>query len=170
MTAPTAGAFTTFPQGPGQTPDNLTALPNNQALGLGIVGSANIDGKDFKIGIVKITTGTVPGSPNGTGTASLYLAIGEDGTNFTDGLNPNSTNGSAQGALFITSQSLGFMLVQKIACPASNTAYVFNAFSLLQKLSYVPTFFGLYVVNNTGATFGTSAAGFLAGYKAITFN
>jgi hypothetical protein len=170
MTAPTTGSFTTFPQGPGQATDNLTGLANNQTKGLGIVGTATIDAKDYKIGVVKITTGTVPGSPSGTGTASLYLAISEDGTNFTDGLNPNSTDGVAQGNLFITSQSLGSMLVQRVYCPASNTAYVFNAFSVLQKVGYVPTFFGLYVVNNTGAAFSVTAANFLAGYKLITFN
>ncbi len=169
MTAPTAAAFTTFPQGPGQTPDNLTALPNNSALGLGIIGASGTDAKDIKVGSVLITTGTVPGSPNGTGTASLYLAISEDGTNFTDGLNPNSTSAAAQSALFVTSQSLPLMLVQRIACPASATQYRFNAFSVLQKLNYVPTFFGLYVVNNTGGAFGVSSAGFLAGYKLITY-
>lgn len=170
MTTPTAAAFTTFPQGPGQATDNLTGLANNQAKGFGIVGTATIDAKDYKIGVVKITTGTVPGSPNGTGAASLYLAISEDGVNFTDGLNPNSTDGAGQANLFITSQSLPFMIVQRIACPASNTAYVFNAFSVLQKIGYVPTFFGLYGVNNTGASFSATASGFIAGYKLITFN
>jgi hypothetical protein len=170
MTAPTVAAFTTFPLGPGQTPDNLTALPNNSARGLGIIGTATVDAKDIKIGSVLITTGTVPLSPSGTGTASLYLAISEDGVNFTDGLNPNSTDAAAQGALFVTSQSLPLMLVQRIACPVSAKQYNFNPFSVLQKLNYVPTFLGLYVVNNTGAAFGTVASGFLAGYKLITFN
>ena len=169
MTAPTVSAFTTFPQGPGQVTDNLTGLANNQTKGLGIVGSA-VDAKDYKVGVVKVTTGTVPGSPSGTGTASLYLAIGEDGANFTDGLNPNSTDGVGQGNLFITSQSLGVMLVQRIACPASNTSYLFNAFSVLQKVAYVPTFFGLYVVNNTGAALSATAGNFIAGYRLITFN
>jgi hypothetical protein len=170
MTAPTASAFTTFPQGPGQATDNLTGLLNNQTKGLGIVGSSATDAKDIKIGCVKITTGTIPGSPSGTGTASLYLAISEDGTNFTDGLNPNSTDGVAEGNKFITSQSIGSMLIQKLACPASNTTYIFNSFSVVQKIGYVPTFIGLYVVNNTGATFSATAANFLAGYKLITYN
>jgi fructose-specific phosphotransferase system IIC component len=60
-------------------------------------------------------------------------------------------------------------LVQRIFCPASATQYRFNAFSVLQKLGYVPTFLGLYAVNNTGAQFSAVAAGFLAGYKLITF-
>lgn len=170
MTAPTVSAFTTFPQGPGQTPDNITGLANNSALGLGVIGSNIIDYKDIKIGSVLITTGTVPNSPSGTGSASLYLAISEDGANFTDGLNPNSTNVAQQNAIFITSQSLGFMLVQRIFCPASATQYRFNAFSVLQKLGYVPTFLGLYVVNNTGGTFSAVSSGFLAGYRLITFN
>lgn len=171
MTAPTAAAFTVFPRGPGQTPDNITGLLDVQAKGLGIVGSANVDAKDYKVGCVKITTGTIPGSPNGTGTASLYLAISEDGTLFTDALDPNSTNGVAEANKFITSQSVGLMLVQRIACPASGTAYLFNAFSVFQKLGgYMPTFFGLYVVNNTGAQFNAVAANFTAGYKLITYN
>jgi hypothetical protein len=170
MVAPTAGSFTTFPQGPGQVTDNLTGLANNQTRGLGIVGTSTVDAKDVKVGVVKITTGTVPSSPNGTGTASLYLALSEDGVTFTDGLNPNSTDGVAQGNLFITSQSLANMLVQRIFCPASATSYLFNAFSLVQKLGYVPTFFGLYVVNNTGASFSATSSNFLAGYKLITFN
>ncbi len=170
MTAPTVAAFTTFPQGPGQVTDNLTGLANNSALGLGIVGTALVDAKDIKIGSVLITTGTVPLSPNGTGSASLYLAISEDGTNFTDGLLPNSTNAAVESGKFITSQSLALMLVQRIFCPVSATQYRFNPFSVLQKLGYVPTFVGLYAVNNTGAQFSAVAAGFLAGFKLITFN
>jgi hypothetical protein len=170
MTAPTPAVFTVFPLGPGQVTDNLTGLANNSALGLGIIGTANVDSKDIKIGSVLITTGTVPLSPNGTGTASLYLAIGEDGVNFTDGLNPNSSNAAQESSKFVTSQSLPLMLVQRIACPASATQYRFNAFSVLQKLNYVPTFVGLYVVNNTGAQFSTVAAGFVAGFKLISFN
>lgn len=170
MTAPTAAAFTTFPQGPGQATDNLTGLANNSALGLGIIGTASIDAKDIKVGSVLITTGTVPGTPNGTGSASLYLAISEDGVNFTDGLNPNSTNAAQQSTIFISAQSLPLMLVQRIFCPVSATQYRFNPFSVLQKLNYVPTFVGLYVVNNTGGQFGTTAAGFVAGFKLITFN
>ena len=170
MTAPTAAVFTVFPQGPGQVTDNLTGLPNNTALGLGIVGVAGVDAKDYKIGCVAITTGTVPGSPTGTGTASLYLAISEDGVNFTDKLNPNNTNTAQEVTKFAQSQSLASMLVQKIFCPASNTQYFFNAFSILQKLGYVPTFFGLYVANNTGGTFGLTSSGFIAGFKTIAFN
>lgn len=170
MTAPTPGPFTTFPQGPGQGTDNLTGLPNNSALGLGIIGTATVDAKDIKIGSVLITTGTVPLSPNGAGSASLYLAISEDGVNFTDGLNPNSTNAAQQSALFVTSQSLPAMLIQRIFCPASATQYRFNPSSVLKVCLYVPTFIGLYVVNNTGAQFSAVAAGFGAGYKLITYN
>jgi|SRR5215469_6156389 len=172
MTAPTVSPFTVFPQGPGQPIDNLTGLINRQAKGLGVVGSATVAADDYKIGVIKITTGTVTNSPSGTGTVSLYLALSEDGVTFTDGLDPNSQDGAGQAnILSVTSQSLATMLIQRINTPASNTMYMFNAFSLKQKLGfYVPTFFGIYVANTSNGQLSTVAANFLAGYKVITPN
>ena len=169
MSKPTAAVFSAFPHGPGQSPDAMTSLPNGQIKGLGVVGLGGNDPKDYKVGCIRITTGTIPGSPSGSGTAALYLATSEDGVIFTDNLDPNSTNGAAQLTLFVAGQKIAQNLIQQITCRASATAYYFDAFSVLQRIGYVPTFFGLFVMNNTGAAFATTATAFVAGYKQIDF-
>jgi hypothetical protein len=103
---------------------------------------------------------------------SLYLIGSEDGTHWPDGLDPNSTDGSigtGQGAKFISSQSVGRHLVQSIACPASSTTYQFDTFSIYLKLGWMPTFWGLFISNNTGAAFDATASNFSALQTLVTF-
>lgn len=179
MAAPGIAALAaSFPRGPGQTPDNLTGLPNVNVRGLGVQGAGTIGGSatqyyDCKVGSIWIKTGAaVPGSPNGTGSAKIFVVGSEDGTHWPDGLDPNSTDGSTttgQGKLFISSQSVGSHLVQQIACPASATVYQFDSFSVYLKLGWMPTFWGIFISNNTGAAFDATAANFIALHTLVTF-
>ena len=169
MTAPIVSALATFPRGPGQLTDNLTGLANNQIRGMGIVGTVLLDIKDIKVGTIQITTGTVPNSPNGSGTAGIFIASSEDGTNWTDAMDPNSTDGAAQASLFVSGQSMRNNLVQRISCPASATAYTFDCFSILQQIGYVPSFIGVFVTNNTGGAYNAVATNFRAQYTQVIF-
>jgi hypothetical protein len=82
-------SLATFPLGPGQSTDNLTALPDGQAKGLGALGTTLVQYYDDVVAPILIKSGN---SVNGSGIASLFLVCSEDGTSWTNGINPNSTS------------------------------------------------------------------------------
>jgi len=82
-------SLATFPLGPAQSTDNLTALPNGQAKGLGALGTTLVQYYDDIVAPIQIKSGS---AVSGSGTVSLYLVCSEDGISWTNGINPNSTS------------------------------------------------------------------------------
>lgn len=148
----------TFPCGPGQTPDNLTGLPSGAALGLGVVGTTQIQYADDLVGPLQIKTGATAG-----GVVSLYLVVSEDGVTFSDGVDPSSTSDQSSK---ITSNT---PLVETLNVIAGSTLYYFNAFSVFSRLGYMPSFWAVVVQNLSGSDFDNSASNFIANHSLVSY-
>jgi hypothetical protein len=151
-----------FPNGPGQSTDNLTALNNNTMLCLGSIGASNFVYGDFIVAPIKFKSGASGVSANGT--ASLYLFTSEDGTIWTCGVSPSAASDqSGQLAIGPTAPGGGPRIpAQVVNVTAAGTQYYFDEFSVYDLLSWVPTFFTVGILNQSGAAFDSTAANFSA--------
>ena len=116
-------SLATFPLGPGQSTDNLTALPDGQAKGLGALGTTLVQYYDDMVAPILIKSGN---SVNGSGIASLFLVCSEDGTSRTNGMNPDST--SDQSSLIGSLASL----TPAVRVAANATLYYFPDFRFIR--------------------------------------
>jgi hypothetical protein len=154
-------SLATFPLGPGQTTDNLTGLPNNQAKGLGSLGTTLVQYYDDNVAPLQFKSGT--SGVIGTGTVSLYLVCSEDGANWTNGINPNST--SDQSSL------LGGLvpLVPAVTVTANVSTYMLPEFSVYSLLGFMPTYWAVVVYNQSGTALDATAANFSAKHSLISY-
>jgi hypothetical protein len=147
--------------------DALSALANNVAKGLGKPAAFNgSQFADLLSAPIKFTSGTVPSSPNGIGTVSLYLILSEDGSSWTNGIDPTST--SDQSALIGSIP----LLVPSVVVTTTATAYYFPWFSVMEILGSptMPSYVSLLVYNQSGAAFATtSGSNNVAKYNLISF-
>lgn len=150
-----------LPYGPGQSPDNVTALPAGEALVLGSWGTANLQYYDHIFSPFKIKTGATAGA-----SVSLILALSEDNSKWSYGVSVASGGGD-QSSLLV---NLGApALVQTIATPNSATQYWFDGWSIESKLGYMPSFWALFLWNkNTGALDAT-AGNFNASQSLVSY-
>lgn len=153
-------SLATFPLGPGQSTDNLTALPNGQAKGLGALGTSLVQYYDDIVAPIRIKSG---GSASGSGTASLFLVCSEDGTTWTNGINPNST--SDQSSLLGSLASL----TPVVTVAASAALYYFPEFSVYSLLGFMPTFWAIVVYNQSGAALDSAATNFIAQHSLVSY-
>ena len=149
-----------FPLGPGQSTDNLTALPNGQAKGLGAVGTTLVQYYDDIVAPIQIKSGS---AVSGSGTASLYLVCSEDGISWTNGINPNST--SDQSSLIGSLASL----TPVVSVTASAAVYYFPEFSVYSLLGFMPTYWSILVYNQSGSAFDLTAANFYAKHSLVSY-
>jgi hypothetical protein len=154
-------SLATFPLGPAQSTDNLTGLPSNQAKGLGSLGTALVQYYDDIVAPLQFKSGA--SGTTGTGTVSLYLVCSEDGTNWSNGINPNSS--SDQSTLIGTLQ----MLTPAITVTANATTYLFPEFSIYSLLGFMPTYWAVVVYNQSGAALDATAANFYAKHSLISY-
>jgi hypothetical protein len=98
------------------------------------------------------------------GTASLHLFTSEDGTIWTCGVIPTATSDqSGQLAIGPTAPGGGPRTpVQVVNVTAAGTQYYFDEFSVYEVLSWVPTFFTVGILNQSGSAFDSTAANFSA--------
>jgi hypothetical protein len=150
----------TWPNGPGAGTDNLTALPNNTAYGLGSVGTTTTQYYDDNVAPIKIKSGA--SGVSASGTASLYLVVSEDNTIFTNGVSPSAQ--SDQSAAIVLGPPL-----QQIQVTANGTTYYFREFSLAGVLFYMPSFWAVVIYNQSGAAFDGTAANFSAKHSLISY-
>jgi hypothetical protein len=155
------GSLTTFPDGPGQVTDNLTALPNGFARGLGAVQlvSAGAPAADCVVAPIQIKSGT---GTSGTGNCALYIICSEDNTIYDSEVSPGST--SDQSGVISSAR-----LVQPITVSADATLYAFNEFSVWSKLGFIPTWFTVVVYNQSGAALDVTASNFSAKYAVDSY-
>ena len=153
-------SLATFPLGPGQSTDNLTALPNGQAKGLGALGTTLVQYYDDIVAPIQIKSG--PGV-SGSGTVSLYLVCSEDGTSWTNGINPNST--SDQSSLIGSLASL----MPMVTVAANAAPYYFPEFSVYSLLGFMPTYWSIVVYNQSGSAFDVTAANFYAKHSLVSY-
>lgn len=156
----------TFPNGPGQSVDNLTALPNGQAMGLGAIGAAGLQYYDDEVGPIKITLANT----SSTGTISLFIIVSPDNINWTAGISPNAH--SDQSTLITTYRNYGgapFMISSPLNVQSGVLTYQFAGFSVTSVLLYWPTFYSLVILNNSGANFSATASQFTAQHNLIGF-
>ena len=153
-------SLATFPLGPAQSTDNLTALPNGQAKGLGALGTTLVQYYDDIVAPIQIKSGS---AVSGSGTVSLYLVCSEDGISWTNGLNPNST--SDQSSLIGSLASLTPM----VTVAANAALYYFSEFSVYSLLGFMPTYWSILVYNQSGAAFDVMAANFYAKHSLVSY-
>ncbi len=162
MSSPiTAAALTTFPKGPAQSPDNLTSLPSAQAKGLGSLGTALTQYYDDNIAPLMIKSGS---GASGTGSVSLYLVVSEDGANWTDGIDPDSTGD--QAAKIKTARQIG-----KIDNIAASTSYIFDEWSVFSavNMGFMPSFWAVVVLNSSGGALDATNTNFSAKHTLISY-
>ena len=154
-------SLATFPLGPGQSTDNLTALPNGQAKGLGALGTTLVQYYDDIVAPIQIKSDAA--GVTGSGTASLFLVCSEDGANWTNGINPNSTadQSSLIGSLLALSPV--------VTVSANGALYYFPEFSVYSLLGFMPTYWSLLVYNQSGAAFDATAANFIAKHSLVSY-
>lgn len=153
--------LTTFPNGPAQPTDNLTALPNSQAKGLGSVGLLQHQYYDDNVAPIQIRSGT---GTSPTGSAGLYLVLSEDGVNWTDGILPNSA--LDQSAKLINASSYQIF---SISVNVDATLFYFREFSVVSKIGYMPTFWAILIYNQSGANFDVTATNFRAQHSLVDY-
>ena len=153
-------SLATFPLGPAQSTDNLTALPNGKATGLGALGTTLVQYYDDIVAPIQIKSGS---AVSGSGTVSLYLVCSEDGISWTNGLNPNST--SDQSSLIGSLASLTPM----VTVAANAALYYFSEFSVYSLLGFMPTYWSILVYNQSGAAFDVTAANFYAKHSLVSY-
>jgi hypothetical protein len=164
------GSPTTWPHGPGQSPDAITSMPNNQALGVGKLWAENISLVtplgDLILPPWKITTGAGVTS----GTISRYLIASEDGSLWTGGIDPTSTSDqSALLSAMLTYDGSNAALIDQITVTAANTAYYFRWRSLQSMLGNVPHYISVLVYNQSGAALNGTAGNHTAQYASEAY-
>ncbi len=161
MSAPVApGTLTVFPKGAGAGTDRLTSLASATALGLGAVDQHSSYQYDNNIAPIRIKTGSTGTSASGY--CRLWLVVSEDGTVYTDGVDPDSA--SNQASLLVTST-----LVAAIATTANATTYYFPEFSVMSVLGFQPMYWAVVVENQSGHALDTTAASFYSKYLPVGY-
>jgi len=153
-------SLATFPLGPAQSTDNLTALPNGQAKGLGALGATLVQYYDDIVAPIQIKSGS---AVSGSGTVSLYLVCSEDGISWTNGINPNST--SDQSSLIGSLASL----TPTVTVAANAALYYFPELSVYSLLGFMPTYWSILIYNQSGAAFDVMAANFYAKHSLVSY-
>ncbi|HWS93831.1 MAG TPA: hypothetical protein VN306_15480 [Mycobacterium sp.] len=153
-------SLATFPLGPGQSTDNLTALQNGQAKGLGALGTTLVQYYDDIVAPIQIKSGS---SVSGSGSVSLFLVCSEDGTNWTNGINPNSS--ADQSSLIGTLTPL----TPAVTVASNATIYVLPEFSIYSLLGFMPTYWSIVVYNQSGAALDATATNFIAKHSLVSY-
>jgi|GEM_PF-2686606 len=158
----TRGSLTTFPDGPGQVTDNLTALPSNTARGLGAVQlvTTGAPAADCVIAPIQIKSGT---GVSGTGNCFLYIICSEDNTIWDAEVSPSSA--SDQSGVVPTAR-----LIQQMSVNTDATSYAFNEFSVWSRLGFIPTWFTVVISNQSGAALDATSGNFSAKYAVDSYN
>jgi hypothetical protein len=164
------GAPAVWPHGPGQSPDSVTSLPNNQALGLGKLWAENIGlvtpFGDLILPPWKITTG----SGGVSGTISRYLIASEDGSLWTGGIDPTSSSDqSALLAAMLAYDGTNAALIDSITVSAATTAYYFRWRSLQGLLSNVPHYVSILLYNQSGQALNATAGNHTVQYASESY-
>ena len=164
------GTPTVWPHGPGQSPDSVTSLPNNQALGRGKLWAENI-GLVTPLGDLilppwKITTG----SGGVSGTISRYLIASEDGSLWTGGIDPTSSSDqSTLLSAMLTYDGTNAALIDSITVSAPTTAYYFRWRSLQGLLSNVPHYISILLYNQSGQALSATAGNHTVQYASESY-
>ena len=142
MAAPiTRGTLVVFPQGPGETTDNLTSLGDGEAKGLGAIDSgAKADEIIAPIRVKSDAAAWAAGDK-----VSIYLVHSEDDIVWTDNIDPDAT--ADQAAKILAAHH-----VQTLPLEANDTELWFREFSLFSELGFMPKWWGVVVFNQGVAT------------------
>ncbi len=154
-------ALTTFPHGPGQSPDALTSLANSAAKGLGSLGATLTEYVDDNVAPIKIKTGAA--SVSASGTVLVYVVTSEDGSNWTNGIDPTSTSDQSSKLTGLTPLS------PVLNANANATTYFFPEFSIYSILGFMPSYWSVVILNQTGAAFDATASNFTAKHSLVSY-
>ncbi len=155
-------SLTTFPNGPGAGTDNVTSLPNNQAKGLGSLGTSVTQYYDDNVQPFQLKSGA--SGVSASGSVSFYLVGSEDGTHWTNGIDPTSPvdqSGKLAGLI---------PLSPAMAMTANATTYTYLWFSVAAAFQgTMPSFWSVVIYNQSGAAFDATAANHIAKHSLISY-
>jgi len=157
-------ALATLPQGPGQATDNITGKASSGAkfaLGLGAVDQHGTLRYDNNVGPIKAKTNAT--ATTGNKVLTFYLITSEDGSVWTDGIDPNSTSDQSSKISQAT-------VVGVITGIAASTTYVLPEFSVADVLGFVPQYWAVvYQLDVTAGGFSATASDHQAKYAEIQY-
>jgi hypothetical protein len=137
---------------------NLQSLPNGAAKGLGRVGTAATAYIDDACSVIKVTTGA---TVSANGQIVLFLVASDDGTNWTDGINPDATITQHTKITAASLNNMIYRIGQGQSTLAVSTAVWFPGFSVVSALGYRPTFWAPVIWNLSGGPLSATAGDFL---------
>jgi hypothetical protein len=138
---------------------NLQSLANGAAKGLGRIGTAGVSYLDDSCSVIKVTTGA---TASNNGSIELFLVASDDGTNFTDNIDPNATTSQdAKIAAASLNQLVWIIGAGGKAKLDPATSYWFPGFSVVSILGYRPVFWAPVILNKSGGPLSANAGDFL---------
>jgi hypothetical protein len=140
---------------------NLQSLPTAQAKGLGSLGASVTQYYDDNVAPITIRSGV--SGVSASGTVSFFLVCSEDGTNWTNGINPNATTDQAGSLTGLTP------LQPVLGVVANATNYIFPEFSVYSILGFMPSFWALVVLNQSGAALDATLTNFYARHSLVSY-
>jgi hypothetical protein len=147
-----------FLYGPGQTPDNVTSLAAGAAKVLGTIGTAGLQMFDIIVAPATfVTTGLASGS------IEMYVAGSENGTNWTDAINPTATTDQ--------STAISQARLAKFISVEGSGSYRMDTWAVFPVLGggILPMFINIILWNKTGQPFGATAGNFYLQYSQMNY-
>jgi hypothetical protein len=150
----------TWPNGPNQTTDNFSSLPNGQAKGLGVISPGTVSAPygDIILPPWKIATGTVTAG----NTISRYLLFSEDNTLWPGNISPTSTSDQSTAlAAWLAADPLvaNLALIDTLTMQGGQALYQTRWASIRGLIGNVPTYCAILVYNNSGAALAAYSSG-----------
>ncbi len=151
---------TTWPNGPNQSPDNMSSLANGQARGLGIINPSTLSQPfgDIILPPWKISTGTVSAG----NTISRYLLFSEDNTLWPGGISPTSTfdqSAALNNWLAYDPAGAALALIDTLNMQAGVSLYQTRWQSIRGLIGNVPSYCAVLLYNNSGAALAAYSSG-----------
>lgn len=148
----------TYPKGPGQSPDNVTSLANNAAKGLGAVGTSQVQAANDKL-LIRVKTGS---GTSGSGTVELHLVMSEDGTTWSNGVDPDTTSDQS-------SKLDSRTLLEIVQANVDATTYSFKWLALQSLIGDLPTYWAFVLYNKSGAALSVTAGEHYAKHSLVSY-
>jgi hypothetical protein len=157
----------TWPNGPNQTTDNFSSLPNGQAKGLGVI-SPSTGSAPFGDIILPPWKFMLSANPTAGNSISRYLLFSEDDVLWPGNIGPTSpSDQSSLLAAWLAADPLvaNLALIDTLTMQGTQTLYLTRWVSIRGLIGNVPSYCAILVYNNSGQ----ALAAYLSGNQSATY-